>query len=128
MHGNIRVRNGIGGSSGETGIINANGESLGTECEDLDNVSIVVVQATDAGTVTLVVEKTFDGTNWIAVGSSIAETAFAAGDGATIERTLSDSNGMPLVAKKVRVRATALAGGGVYSMHVAGRVRAGFAG
>lgn len=128
MYGNIKTKNGIGGSAGETGVINLSGEVLTVDCEELDLVSVVVVQATDLGTVSLTVEKSFNGITWIPVGSAITEASFAAGDGASIERTLSDANGMSLVAKQVRIRATALTGGGVYSLHVAGRVRAGFAG
>lgn len=125
MRGEIVVRAGIGGSTGETGIINASGESLAVNIEELDFVSVIVVQVTDAGTATLVVEKSFDGVSWVTVGTSFDQSAFAAGDGAAIERTLSDSNGMPLMAKHLRLRATALASGGVYSLHVAGRARQG---
>lgn len=118
-------RNGVGGSAGETDRINAQGEVLVCEVADLDNITILAIQATDAGTCTLTVEKSFDGVQFVPVGATIAESGFAAGANTAVERTLSDSNGMPLVAKQVRLSGTALAGGGVYKLQVCGKKRPG---
>lgn len=118
-------RNGYGGSAGETGVINAQGESLICEVADLENISILAIQSTDAGTCTLTVEKSYDGTLFVPVGATIAELGFAAGANQAVERSLSDSNGMPLVAKQIRLTGTALAGGGVYKLQVAGKKRPG---
>lgn len=107
------------------GLLDAAAEAVVAQAEDLSSISVVLVQVTDAGTATLVVEKTLNGTDWIQVASK-ADSDFAAGAGATIEIPLSDSNGMPVVAKQLRVRASALAGGGVYSAHIAGRQVGGF--
>ena len=122
----FKIRDGAGGSAGQTGIINANTEALTADISDLTNVTIYVVQDTDNGTVVLVLEKAI-GDLWVPVDASIAEGDFAAGSDAAIEYTLSDANGMPLHADKIRVRATTHTGTGVYSLRVAGLQRPGFA-
>lgn len=122
----LRVKTGVGGT-GVANVIDAAGESLVVDCEDLINISAVAIQSTDAGTVTASIDKSFDGTVWIPVGAAITEASFAAGANTAVERSLSDANGMPLICKKLRLTASALAGGGVYTFAVAGLQRPGFA-
>lgn len=117
-------RNGIGGSAGETDIINAAAEVLAVDTEDLQGASLYVVQQTDAGTASLVVEESPDGTLWAQVGTAIAEADFPAGANTAVVRNLESGNGMPRVTKQVRIRAASLAGGGVYRLVVAGVQRA----
>lgn len=90
------------------------------DVSDLENISIFVDQIIDAGTCTITVEKTIDGTNWANVATP-DQTAFPTGANKSKEYALSDSNGMPLRAKQVKVTLTAVAGGGTYSAHVGGR-------
>lgn len=107
-------------------LIDAAAEVLTIDCEDLENMSLIVEQVADAGTVILVVEKSMDGTCWIPFGANITEATFAAGANQGVERTNSDANGMPLVCKQVRVTASALAGGGTYRIKAAGKQRYGY--
>lgn len=103
--------------------INLNAEALTADVEGLTNVAMHVVQLVDSGTVTLVPEYTVDGTYWAALGATIAATDFAPGVGAVLVRSLSDAAGMPIPAKKVRVRASAYGASGEYLMRAAGFVK-----
>lgn len=116
----FQSRNGFGGSAGETDVINAAAEVLAVDVEDLQGASLYVVQATDAGTVSLIVEESPDGALWAQVGTAIAESDFPAGANTAVLRHLESGNGMPRVTKLVRVRAATLTGGGVYRLVVAG--------
>ena len=107
-------------TTGTGGIIDAANEVLQVDVEDLERANLVVRQVTDDGTVTLVVEKSYDGTVWVAFGANYTEASFAAADGAAVERAHETTAGMPLRAKAFRIRATALAGGGVYSIYGTG--------
>jgi hypothetical protein len=61
-----------------------------------------------AGTFTVVVEKSVDGTNWAAVATKTeADFAVAYANDAVVI-TLSDANGMPLRAKQIKATMTAL--------------------
>lgn len=111
--------------TGETGVIDtANDRAVG-DVSDLTGISIYVNQLVDAGTATFTIEKSIDGINYATVGT-IADTDFTLGANKAEELALSDSNGMPLSTKLVRVTATALTGGGKYSVSVAGTQRDGY--
>lgn len=89
------------------------------DVSELEKISVLVNQETDAGTATVLVQKTIDGTNWATV-ATLAETDFPAGANTAKEVTLSDANGMATLAKQVRVKLSAVAGGGIYSAMVTG--------
>lgn len=109
------------GYTGTTdGVLDAAAEAVTFDVSDLEHVVIQLVQVTDAGTVVLVTEASIDGTYWDVVDASTAETDFAAAAGATVSFSLSDANGMPKAYRKVRVRASALAGGGTYTARCSG--------
>lgn len=111
--------------TGGTGVIDAVSDAAVIDVLDLTNMSVYLNQITDDGTVTLVVEKTIDGTNFALVGSK-SDGDFPAGANKSIEIPLSDSNGMPLRAKQIRVTATVRTGTGTYSFCVAGSQVAGY--
>ncbi len=100
-------RNGVGGSGTDTGFINAAAEVLEVDVSDLTNVVLHLVQLVDDGTVTLVTEYTIDGTYWAILDASTDASDLGSGVGATVAVTLSDAAGMPIPAKKVRIRASA---------------------
>lgn len=105
--------------TGATGVIDAVGDIFYADVRELDHISVVANQITDAGTVTLLVEKTFDGTNWCLV-ATLTDASFAAGANKSVETSLSDGNGMPLRALAVRVRCSTYAATGTYTANVAG--------
>lgn len=81
----------------------------------LTNIEIFVNQIVDAGTCTIDIARTIDGTNWDAVGQ-FTEASFPAGANMSQSLLLVDSNGMPLLAKQIRITLTAVAGGGTYTV------------
>jgi hypothetical protein len=101
-------------------VIDAVNDRAVVDIEDLTHVEIWLNQLVDAGTATLIVEKTVDGTNWALVASK-ADSDFAAGANKSIVLPLEGSGGMALHAKQVRVTMSAEADGGAYSMTVSGR-------
>jgi hypothetical protein len=107
--------------------VDAAAEASTINVEDLDRIVLHLVQVTDAGTVVLVTEYSLDGTYWITLDASTAESDFAAAAGACVEFTLSDSNGMSKAVKLVRMRASSLAGGGVYTFRASGVQRGSYA-
>jgi hypothetical protein len=117
MKGDFRQ---VVGSGPADGNIDAAAEALTFDVSELEHVIIQLVQVTDAGTVVLVTEASIDGTYWDVVDASTAETDFAAGAGTTVSFSLSDANGMPKAYRQARVRASALAGGGVYTARCSG--------
>jgi len=112
--------------TGATGVIDAANDVMVVDVQDLVNISLFVNQLVDAGTVTLVIEKTIDGVNWTSANANLSEASFAAGNNQAKEITLSDASGMALAAKQLRVTASALAGGGSYSILAAGTQRLGY--
>lgn len=124
----LQVRNGVGGSVGETTIINAAGEALTVDVADLDNIVVHVIQNVDDGTVTGAIEHSLNGTSgWVALGAAVTEASFPAGADTVVERTISDSNGMSIRTGKIRFRVpTVITGTGTYSLRVAGVQRHGF--
>lgn len=126
MEGQFVSRAGTGGSAGDTGKINAVNEVLTCQTNDLSNIVLHLIQAVDAGTVTLSVEYSLDGTHW-AIHTTKADTDFAAAANDVEVVTLSDANGMPIPAAAVRIKATAYAATGEYKLVVGGYQRLGFA-
>lgn len=118
------TRTAVGPAAG--GVIDAATEALVVECEDLEHIEAYAIQSTDAGTATLQLHRSPDGVTFVQMGADFAETALEAGNGGALARSLSDSNGMDLAAKQIRLKATALAAGGVYTLKVCGFQRDGF--
>lgn len=81
----------------------------------LSNIEIFVNQVNDAGTCSITIERSIDGVNWDPV-STLTEASFPAGANTAQSVLLVDANGMPLLAKFVRVTLAAVAGGGTYSV------------
>jgi hypothetical protein len=108
-----------------SGTINAANDQAQIDMTGMINSTIMLNQLTDSGTVTLLVEKTIDGTNWATVVSK-ADTDFPAGANKSIAISLSDTNGMPLVCKAVRVTSTAYGASGIYSLAAAGTLIEGY--
>jgi hypothetical protein len=126
--GNFVYRDGVGGSVGATGVIDAIGESLTVDVGDLDNIVAHVIQNVDNGTVTANLEHSLNGTTgWTAIGAAITEASFAAGADTVVERTFSDSNGMSIRTGKIRLKVpTTYTGTGTYSLRIGGVQRDGF--
>ena len=108
------------------GNLVATNDQLIVDCRDLEKISAYMVQVVQAGTVTLKLEKSPDGVLWVPVGVTKAQTDFAAGANQGIEFNLADSTGMPLQTAELRLTATALAGGGSYTLVIAGVQRQGY--
>lgn len=116
-------RNGLGpGSNVDTANITVQDETLVVDVSDLTDVTLHLVQIVDGGTVTLSVEYTLDGTYW-AVLTTKADTDFADenGDVEVVNLANGSTVPMPIPAKKVRIRASALSAGGTYALRVGGR-------
>jgi len=127
MSKRLIVREGIGGSVGETDRINAAGESLVVDVEDLDNIVAHAIQLTDNGTVTAELRHSANGTNFVKVGADITEASFPAGAGTVVERTLSDANGMSIRTKSVQlIIPSVYTGTGAYKLVVFGVQREGY--
>lgn len=124
----LQVRNGVGGSAGETTIINLAGESLVVDVADLDNIVVHVIQNVDDGTVTGEIQHSLNGTTgWVLVGAVITAASFPAGVDTVVERTISDANGMSIRTGKIRfIVPSVYTGTGTYSLRVAGVQRHGF--
>jgi hypothetical protein len=122
---NYVARNAVGPAA--NGIIDAAGEALIVDIEDLTRVEVYIVQETDAGTVSIDFQRSPDGITYVKVGDTITEADFPAGDDTAVTRTISTVDGSELPAKKLRVIATALAGGGAYQVKVAGFQKDGYA-
>lgn len=104
-----------------TGVLDAVNDRAVVDCEDLTYVEVWTNQLVDAGTATLVIEKSVDGTNFAPV-ATLTDASFALGANKSVVSTLSDSNGMPLHCKQIRVTCTVEgADGGSYSFGVVGR-------
>lgn len=108
--------------TGQTGFLDAAGDVQILDIAHLEHVMLVVAQITDNGTVALHFDLSVDGTNFIPdFWTTKADTDFAAGANVALEiGTLSDSNGMPLRAKQIKVRCTAHTGTGEYLASAAG--------
>lgn len=108
--------------TGTTGMLDTAADAKVFDVRDLTEISVYVDQLVDAGTCTILVEKSIDGTNW-ALAQSLAESDFPAGANKSKEVTLSDANGMATSAVQVRVTLSVVGGGGHYDAHVAGTQR-----
>jgi len=105
--------------TGTTGKIDAVGDIALVDVSELEKIALFINQEVDNGTVTLLVEEAIDGTNW-ALLATVTEADFPAGANTAKKVTLSDSNGMPLVTRQVRVRCTVYTGTGKYSANYIG--------
>ncbi len=111
-----------------SGELLATNDVVQVSLEDLNQVTILVNQEHDAGTCTIMCELSYDGTNFLSLHADLTEASFAAGDGvALVVGTLSDANGMPTRAKTARFTASAIAGGGKYTVSAVGRQVLGYA-
>lgn len=101
--------------------IRANGDALLVGVQDLRDITLSVVQATDAGEVDLALEHSPDGVVWVPF-ATYTEASFAVGDGAAVWSSFSlAANGQSLVTAYFRLRATAFdVAGGVYRLVVSG--------
>lgn len=107
-----------------TGTMSASTDVCVVDVSDMTNISIFLNQLIDSGTGTMKLEKSVDGTNWATVDASTAESDFPAGANKSIEFPLSDSNGMPTLAKQIRCSMMTYGASGIYTMTVAGLVDA----
>jgi hypothetical protein len=116
------ARSGVRFDPGNTPFeIRANGQALLVGASDLDNITAVVVQVTDAGEADLVLEHSLDGISW-AQAAAYTEASFAAGDGAAVAYTHSlAANGRSLPAVYFRLRCAGMdVSGGVYALTIGG--------
>lgn len=105
--------------TGTASILDASGDIATIDVRHMTNLEVYVVQVNDAGTCTIDIERTLDGVNWDPV-AQFTEASFPAGNNMAQASLLVDSNGLPLLAKQIRVKATAIAGGGTYNALVYG--------
>lgn len=119
MSGKLEVKTGLGGSTGETAVINAQDEILTCDVEGMKNLTAYISQDTDNGTGTFLIEISADGTNWAPFASKAASDMLAGSLGA-VAVGVSDANGMPLAAKQLRCRCSALSSTAAYRFKVAG--------
>lgn len=101
--------------TGTASILDAAADVAVLDVRHLTNIEIFVNQIVDAGTCTIDIARTIDGVNWDPVGQ-FTEASFPAGANKSQSLLLVDANGMPLLAKQVRVTLTAVAGGGTYTV------------
>ena len=99
---------------GTASILDTTGDIASIDVRHMSQVEVVISQINDAGTATLDIERSLDGTNWDPVGQ-MTEASFPAGANKAQSLLLVDANGMPLLAKYIRIKATAVAGGGTYT-------------
>lgn len=110
---------------GTAGLLDTAADRVVFDVQGLDYVEIYLDQITDAGTCSLVVEATIDGVNWAPVATK-ADTDFGAGANVSIRITDSDTHGMWIPSKQLRVTLSAKTGG-TYNAHCAGIQREGYA-
>ena len=123
MHnGKYTVRTGVMVVDGASaGFVTESGDSSVVEIEDLDNVSVFIANPLFGGTATLVIDYSPDGVSFVEAVATKHNSDFAANNDAVNAYTLSDTNGMPLCAKQIRLRCTASTAGGEYQLMVTGR-------
>lgn len=111
--------------TGDTGQLDTVGDVAVVDCTDLSNVQVILNQLTDDGTITLIIDGSYDGVNWVTGLATKVETDFAAGaNQAEATYSFSDSNGMALPVRTVRARCTVATGTGGYTLGVTGyRIR-----
>ena len=103
------------------GFITQTLDTCVVECEDLDSICVFLTNPLFGGTATVVIDYSPDGTSWVKAAASKANSDFAASGDAVLAYTLSDTHGMPLIAKQIRARCTAATAGGEYFLVVTGR-------
>lgn len=100
--------------TGTASILDAAGDIATIDVRHMTNIEIYVTQVNDAGTATIDIERTFDGVNWDPIGQ-FTEASFPVGNNFAQALLVVDANGMPMLAKQIRVKLTAVAGGGTYN-------------
>lgn len=111
--------------AGTASLLDTAADCVVFDVQGLDFVEIYLDQITDAGTVSLQVDASIDGVNWAPVATK-ADTDFAAGANKSIRITDSDTHGMWIPSKLLRVTVAAKTGG-TYNAHCAGIQREGYA-
>lgn len=99
---------------GTASLLDTAGDIAVIDVRHMSQVEVYVTQVADAGTCTIDIDRTLDGVNWDPVGQ-FTEASFPAGANTANSVLLVDANGMPLLAKQIRVKLTAVAGGGTYN-------------
>lgn len=105
--------------TGTTGLLDAVGDIAIFDVRHLTNIEVMVNQINDAGTVAIEIERSLDNTNWDPI-TQFTDASFPAGANKSQSVLLVDANGMPLLSRYVRVRVSAVAGGGTYTANVQG--------
>ena len=99
---------------GTASLLDTSGDIAVIDVRHMSQVEVYVTQVNDAGTCTIDIDRTLDGTNWDPVGQ-FTEASFPAGANTAQALLLVDANGMPMLAKQIRVKLTAVGGGGTYN-------------
>ncbi len=102
-----------------SGTLSADADSATVDVTGLTNVSAYLNQVVDAGNASLLVEKSVDGINWATVATK-AQSDFPAGANKSIELAMSDANGMPTLAKQIRMTLSGHSSTGEYTLTAAG--------
>lgn len=93
--------------------LQATGDIAGpVDIHDLDQVSIDVACTVFGGTITLLVQTSIDGTNWV-TENTITNASYTAA-GQAVRTTISDSHGMSVPRRQARVIASVATAGGTY--------------
>lgn len=106
--------------TGTANLMDAVGDIMVADVRGLTNVTIMINQLVDNGTVTVNLEGTQDGTNWSTLATALTEASFPAGANTAVATAVNSSAGMPLSFKQVRARLSVYTGTGTYTMAVAG--------
>src|ERR1041384_4185508 len=107
--------------TGTTNLLDTAGDTMVADVRGLTNITMQVIQVNDAGTATINLEGTQDGTNWSTLATALTEASFPAGNNTAASTSLSNAAGMPTSFKQVRARLSAVTGGGTYSVSVSGQ-------
>jgi hypothetical protein len=114
----------IGTDPDGTDTIDANGNILIADIEDLDDVTVYCNCTSYAGgnAATIHVDASPDGVNWILdYASDVTNANYSQSNQAIAIATLSNTSGMPQPMKQVRLRCSAYTGTGVWTGGVSGR-------
>jgi hypothetical protein len=103
-------------------LLDTANDILTVDVRALTNITVSAIQVLDAGTATLLIEASYDGTtSWaLLTGGTLSEASFAAFNGAAVALGVSDARGMALQPTHIRARLTAVSGGGTYSLAATG--------
>lgn len=102
------------------GDMEAQNDTVIFDVKGLTRMMLAVDQTVDAGTATIVLEGSLDGTNWFSLNANLSEASFPAGNNKSVLVSLSDANAMPKLMQQIRITLSAVTGGGKYQAHVMG--------